>query len=110
MESKKSQKPPIPEKTEGLESLCKLVVLNLSNNKISVAENMDTLCKLGKLSFCIVTNRLGQLDNVLYLRKLKNLFTLNLFGNPVSEDDDRKLFITAYFSKLMYVDILNKQT
>ncbi len=52
------------------------------------------------------------ISKVLYLRKFKNLFTLNLFGNPVSEADDYKLFMTAYFPKLMYLDnrLLNQQT
>ncbi|XP_044038279.1 dynein regulatory complex subunit 3 [Siniperca chuatsi] len=90
------------EKIEGLESLRKLEVLNLSNNRISVIENMDALEKL--THFCISNNLLGQLDNVLYLRKFKNLFTLNLFGNPVSKEDDYKCFIAAYFPKLMYLD------
>ncbi|XP_044186081.1 dynein regulatory complex subunit 3 [Thunnus albacares] len=90
------------EKIEGLESLRKLEVLNLSNNKIPVIENMDTLEKL--TFFCFSNNLVGQLDNVLYLRTFKNLFTLNLLGNPVSEEGDYKLFIAAYFPNLNCLD------
>uniref|UniRef100_A0A3B4YRY4 Dynein regulatory complex subunit 3 n=1 Tax=Seriola lalandi dorsalis TaxID=1841481 RepID=A0A3B4YRY4_SERLL len=90
------------EKIEGLESLQKLELLNLSNNRISVIENMDKLETLSH--FLIANNLLGQLDNVLYLRKFKNLFTLNLSGNPVSKEDDYKFFIAAYFPNLMYLD------
>uniref|UniRef100_A0A3Q3NL64 Dynein regulatory complex subunit 3 n=1 Tax=Labrus bergylta TaxID=56723 RepID=A0A3Q3NL64_9LABR len=98
------------EKIEGLESLRKLEVLTLSNNRISVIENMDTLEKL--TLFCIGNNLIGQLDNVLYLRKFKNLFSLNLCGNPASKEDDYKLFIAAYFPNLTFLDfkLLELQT
>uniref|UniRef100_UPI0037E89321 dynein regulatory complex subunit 3 n=1 Tax=Semicossyphus pulcher TaxID=241346 RepID=UPI0037E89321 len=98
------------EKIEGLESLRKLEVLNLSNNRISVIENMDTLEKLTQ--FCIGNNLIGQLDDVLYLRRFKNLFSLNLSGNPASKEDDYKLFIAAYFPNLVFLDykLLDKDT
>ncbi|XP_040918810.1 dynein regulatory complex subunit 3 [Toxotes jaculatrix] len=97
-------------KMEGLESLQKLELLNLSNNRISVIENLDKLENI--THFCIANNHLRQLDNVLYLRKFKNLFTLNLFGNPVSEEDDYKFFIAAYFPNLKCLDyrLLNEKT
>lgn len=47
---------------EGLESLRKLEVLNLTHNRIAVIENMDTLEKLTHLY--IGSNRIEQLDNV----------------------------------------------
>uniref|UniRef100_A0A3Q3NEL2 Dynein regulatory complex subunit 3 n=1 Tax=Mastacembelus armatus TaxID=205130 RepID=A0A3Q3NEL2_9TELE len=97
-------------KIEGLQSLLKLEVLNLNNNKISVIENMDTLQKL--THFCIANNHIGQLDNVLYLRTFKNLFTLNLFGNPVSKEDNYKFFIAAHFPDLICLDyrVLKEKT
>lgn len=51
-------------------------------------------------------------SKVLYLRKFKRLFTLNLFGNPVSKDEDYSFFIAAYFPKLMFLDyrLLDKTT
>lgn len=90
------------EKLEGLESLEKLEELNLSDNRISVLENMDSLEKL--VAFNIANNHLKQLDQVMYLRMFKKLSTLNLSGNPLSEQDDYKFFITAFFPKLKYLD------
>ncbi|XP_029913067.1 dynein regulatory complex subunit 3 [Myripristis murdjan] len=90
------------EKIEGLETLVKLELLNLSNNRISVLENMDALENLNV--FSIADNLLGELENVIYLRKFTQLHTLNLYGNPISEDENYKLFITAYFPDLMYLD------
>ncbi|XP_042370602.1 dynein regulatory complex subunit 3-like [Plectropomus leopardus] len=97
-------------KIEGLESLRKLEMLNLSNNKISVIENMDTHEKL--THFLISNNHIGQQDNVLYLRKFKNLFAINLFGNPVSKEDDYNFFIAAYFPNLKFLDrrLLDEKT
>lgn len=97
-------------KIEGLGSLWRLEVLNLSNNRISVIENMDKLEKL--THFLIANNLLGQLDNVLYLRTFKNLFTVNLYGNPVSQEDDYKHSIAAYFPKLTCLDyrLLDEKT
>uniref|UniRef100_A0A8C3APE5 Dynein regulatory complex subunit 3 n=1 Tax=Cyclopterus lumpus TaxID=8103 RepID=A0A8C3APE5_CYCLU len=93
------------EKIEGLGSLRKLEVLNLSNNSISVIENMDTL---EKLSHFLIEH----LCFVLYLRTFKNLFTVNLYGNPVSQEDDYKLSIAAYFPKLSCLDyrLLDEKT
>ncbi|KAK5885072.1 hypothetical protein CesoFtcFv8_018822 [Champsocephalus esox] len=87
---------------EGLESLQKLEVLNLSDNKISVLENMETLERL--THFSIANNLLGELDIVLYLRKFKNLFNINLFGNPCSKEGDYTLFIAAFFPDLKFLD------
>lgn len=52
------------------------------------------------------------MSKVLYLKKFKNLFTLNLSGNPVSTVDDYKLLIAAYFPNLTCLDyrILNEKT
>lgn len=51
------------------------------------------------------------MSKVLYLRKFKNLFNLNLSGNPIFMLDDYKLFIAAYFPNLMSLDyrILNEK-
>ncbi|KAM8723424.1 dynein regulatory complex subunit 3 isoform 1-T2 [Acanthopagrus schlegelii] len=98
------------EKIEGLGSLQKLELLNLTNNQISVIENMDALEKL--THFCFANNRLGELDNVLYLRKFRNLFTINLCGNPVSKDADYSFFIAAYFPNITCLDyrLLDQKT
>ncbi|KAM3863874.1 dynein regulatory complex subunit 3 [Diretmus argenteus] len=98
------------ETIEGLESLVKLEDLNLSDNSISVIENMDTLENL--TFFSIANNLVAQLDNVIYLRKFKNLHTLNLYGNPIREEDNYTFFIAAHLPDLVYLDYrqLDEQT
>ncbi|XP_036408025.1 dynein regulatory complex subunit 3 [Megalops cyprinoides] len=95
---------------EGLDALVKLEDLSLSDNSISLIENMDTLVNLHV--FSIGNNQLSQLDNVIYLRKFKNLRSLNLSGNPVSKDPCYKEFIAAYLPDLAYLDFrrLDKET
>ncbi|XP_071271703.1 dynein regulatory complex subunit 3 [Salvelinus alpinus] len=95
---------------EGLDSLVKLEDLSLYNNRISVIENMDTLLNLHVLS--IGNNFLAQLENVIYLRKFKNLRTLNLAGNPICKEDRYKIFVAAYLPELVYLDfrLLDEQT
>ena len=41
---------------------------------------------------------------MLYLRKFKNLFNINLFGNPCSKEDNYTLFIAAFFPDLKFLD------
>uniref|UniRef100_A0A8C6T0D3 Dynein regulatory complex subunit 3 n=1 Tax=Neogobius melanostomus TaxID=47308 RepID=A0A8C6T0D3_9GOBI len=77
---------------EGLESLKKLKELNLSSNNISVLDNFDSLENL--VSFNIV----------MYLRKFKNLFTLNFSGNPLCEEDNYIWFVIAFFPNLKFLD------
>lgn len=52
------------------------------------------------------------IPQVIYLRRFKNLHTVNLSGNPLSEDENYKLFIAAYLSDLVYLDyrLLNEET
>ncbi|XP_053530952.1 dynein regulatory complex subunit 3 [Ictalurus punctatus] len=95
---------------EGLDTLVKLQDLSLFNNRISVIENMDALQNLHILS--LGNNLISQLDNIIYLRKFKNLRTLDLAGNPVCEDENCKVFVAAYLSDLVYLDyrLLDHQT
>ncbi|KAM9780509.1 LOW QUALITY PROTEIN: dynein regulatory complex subunit 3-like [Neosynchiropus ocellatus] len=90
------------EKIDGLNSLRKLEFLNLTANKIKVIENMDSLEKLTLLS--IAFNCIDKFEIVLYLRKLKNLKTLNIHGNPFPTTENYKLYIAAHFPNLMYLD------
>ncbi|KAL0993113.1 hypothetical protein UPYG_G00103370 [Umbra pygmaea] len=95
---------------DGLNSLVKLEDLSLYNNRISVIENIDTLLNLHILS--IGNNVLDQLENVIYLRKFKNLRTLNLAGNPICKEGHYRLFVSAYLPDLVYLDymLLDEQT
>ncbi|XP_071814847.1 dynein regulatory complex subunit 3-like [Apostichopus japonicus] len=87
---------------ENLENLTKLEDLTLYNNRISVVENMDTLTRLHVLS--IGNNSLSSLENLIYLRKFKNLQTINLSGNPFCEDPNYKVFVVAHVASLVYLD------
>ncbi|NXI76390.1 DRC3 protein, partial [Rhipidura dahli] len=112
------------EKIEGLESLVHLVWLDLSFNNIEVIEGLDTLVKLQDLSlysnrvsklehmdtlqelqiFSIGKNNLTILEDVVYLRRLKNLRTLNLSGNPFCNRKHYRLFVVAHLPSLVYLD------
>ncbi|NWH39292.1 DRC3 protein, partial [Chloropsis hardwickii] len=112
------------EKIEGLESLVHLVWLDLSFNNIEVIEGLDTLVKLQDLSlynnriskiehmdtlqelqiFSIGKNNLTILEDVIYLRRLKNLQTLNLSGNPFCSEEHYRLFVVAHLPSLVYLD------
>ncbi|XP_053936904.1 dynein regulatory complex subunit 3 [Cuculus canorus] len=114
----------IIEKIEALESLVHLVWLDLSFNNIEVIEGLDTLVKLQNLSlysnkiskiecmdtlqelqiFSIGMNNLATLEDVIYLRRFKNLRALNLTGNPLCDDDRYTLFVVAYLPDLIYLD------
>ncbi|NXR79742.1 DRC3 protein, partial [Pycnonotus jocosus] len=112
------------EKIEGLESLVHLVWLDLSFNNIEVIEGLDTLAKLQDLSlysnriskiehmdtlqelqiFSIGKNNLTILEDVVYLRRLKSLRTLNLSGNPFCSKEHYRLFVVAHLPSLVYLD------
>ncbi|PKK20718.1 dynein regulatory complex subunit 3 isoform X1 [Columba livia] len=87
---------------EGLDTLVKLQDLSLYNNRISKIEHMDTLQELQ--IFSIGKNNLTTLEDVIYLRRFKNLRTLNLTGNPLCDDERYMLFVVAYLPNLMYLD------
>ncbi|XP_055662145.1 dynein regulatory complex subunit 3 isoform X2 [Falco peregrinus] len=112
------------EKIEALDSLVHLVWLDLSFNNIEVIEGLDTLVKLQDLSlynnriskiehmdmlqelqiFSIGKNNLITLQDVIYLRRFKNLRTLNLIGNPLCDDEQYTLFVVAHLPDLVYLD------
>ncbi|XP_022092308.1 dynein regulatory complex subunit 3-like [Acanthaster planci] len=87
---------------EGLDSLTNLEDLTLYNNRITTLENMDKLTKLHV--FSIGNNNLNTLENLVYLRKFKNLQTLNLGGNPFCEDENYKPYVVAHVPTLVYLD------
>lgn len=87
---------------EGLDKLTKMKDLTLYNNRISKIENMESLTQLHV--FSVGNNSLKQLDNVLYLRQFKSLRTLNLSGNPFSEEANYKDYVIAHLPDLVYLD------
>uniref|UniRef100_A0A3B1JRP2 Dynein regulatory complex subunit 3 n=1 Tax=Astyanax mexicanus TaxID=7994 RepID=A0A3B1JRP2_ASTMX len=95
---------------EGLEALVKLQTLSLSNNQIPAIEKMDTLEHLEILS--LGENVISQIDNVIYLRRFKNLRSLNLARNPICQETNYKIFVVAYLPDLVYLDfrLVDEQT
>nr|XP_056722452.1 dynein regulatory complex subunit 3 [Euleptes europaea] len=87
---------------EGLDALVNLKDLSLFNNRISKIENLDALQQLE--IFSIGNNNIGTLENLVYLRKFKNLRTLNLTGNPVCDNEAYTMYIAAYLPDLVYLD------
>ncbi|KAI8506378.1 Dynein regulatory complex subunit 3 [Branchiostoma belcheri] len=87
---------------EGLDKLTKIRDLTLYNNKISSIENMDALVDLHVLS--VGNNELDQLENLIYLRRFKQLKTLNLSGNPFCDDPNFKHYVIAYLPTLQFLD------
>ncbi|NXA49386.1 DRC3 protein, partial [Nothocercus julius] len=87
---------------EGLDTLVKLQDLSLYNNRISKIENMDALQDLQ--IFSIGKNNLDTLEDVIYLRRFKNLRTLNLLGNPLCDNEQYMLFTVAHLPELVYLD------
>ncbi|XP_078273988.1 dynein regulatory complex subunit 3 isoform X2 [Rhinoraja longicauda] len=90
------------EMIEGLDELVKLEDLSLYSNRISKFENMDSLVNLQ--IFSIGKNHISDLESVVYLRRFKRLRTLNLAGNPVSENERYSMYIPAFLPNLMYLD------
>ncbi|KAM8798401.1 dynein regulatory complex subunit 3 [Eudromia elegans] len=87
---------------EGLDTLVKLQDLSLYNNRISKIENMDALKDLQ--IFSIGKNNLDTLEDVIYLRRFKNLRTLNLLGNPLCDNEQYVPFTIAHLPELVYLD------
>ncbi|XP_054992907.1 dynein regulatory complex subunit 3 [Sorex araneus] len=90
------------EAIEGLDTLVNLEDLSLFNNRITKVDSLDSLIKLQVLS--LGNNQLNDLMNLIYLRQFKNLRTLNLAGNPLSEVENYKIFVCAYLPDLVYLD------
>ncbi|XP_074137665.1 dynein regulatory complex subunit 3 isoform X4 [Sminthopsis crassicaudata] len=90
------------ETIEGLDTLVNLEDLSLFSNRIAKMDAMDSLVKLQV--FSIGNNMIDNLLNVIYLRRFTYLRSLNLAGNPICDDEEYKLFVTAYLPDLVYLD------
>lgn len=87
---------------QGLEKLTNLQDLTLYNNRISSIGNMDSLQKLNV--FSIGNNQLKNINNLVYLRRFKELNTLNLSGNPFCGEDNYYAYTIAHLPALKYLD------
>lgn len=112
------------EKIENLETLIHLKELDLSFNKIGKIENIENLTKLEKLSFfenfietienmetlkkltifSIGRNRIEELSNVNYLRQFRKLASLNMAGNPCTNEDNFRKYVAAFLPQLVYYE------
>ncbi|CAH8676673.1 Dynein regulatory complex subunit 3 [Schistosoma haematobium] len=90
------------EKIDGLQNLVNLEDLTLYNNRITTLENMENLKKLQV--FSIGNNYITELSNIKYLRQFLHLQSVCLHGNPISKNDDYKLYIHAMLPNLFYLD------
>ncbi|KAK7940312.1 hypothetical protein WMY93_003638 [Mugilogobius chulae] len=85
------------QKIEGLSRLTNLKSLNLSFNNIMKIEGLESLTKLEELNLC--NNRISVLENIDFL---ENLY--QLYWKPLSEEENYKSFIIAFFPNLKYLD------
>ena len=109
---------------ENLDTLHNLTFLGMGNNCLDQLDNVKNITFIDLLqvmgfnhqtwprliihAYCIYI----LIPQVIYLRRFKNLHTLNLAGNPVAQEENYKLFIAAYLSDLAYLDyrLLNGET
>ncbi|CAL7935781.1 unnamed protein product [Xylocopa violacea] len=87
---------------ENLDSLTKLEILLLFNNEISEIEGIDNLSNL--TIFSIGNNDVTDWKHVLYLRKFKNLHSLNMNGNPCTKEDGYLDYVFAFIPQLVYYE------
>ncbi|KAK2586486.1 hypothetical protein KPH14_010753 [Odynerus spinipes] len=95
---------------ENLSHLIELEILLLFNNYISKIEGIDNLHKL--CIFSIGNNKIEDWEHVLYLRKFKNLRSLNVARNPCTEKDGYQEYLIAFVPQLIYYQykMITKET
>ncbi|CAG5086989.1 Similar to Drc3: Dynein regulatory complex subunit 3 (Rattus norvegicus) [Cotesia congregata] len=87
-------------KMENLNCLVKLQVLLIAGNKIYDIENIDNLKNLN--IFSIADNKIDKWDHVLYLRKFKNLRSVNITGNPCTLQENYNNYLIALLPQVIY--------
>lgn len=112
------------EKIENIETLVHLKELDLSFNRISKIENLENLVELEKLSFFenlletlenmetltkltifnVGRNKITDKNNVIYLRRFKNMVSLNMAHNPCSEDRGFRMYVVAFLPQITYYE------
>ncbi|XP_011304217.1 leucine-rich repeat-containing protein 48-like [Fopius arisanus] len=85
---------------EGLSHLINLEILILSGNDIQNIEGIDGLDNLKILS--LANNKINSWDHVMYLRKFKELRSLNIQGNPCMYQKGFIDYIIAFVPQLVY--------
>ncbi|XP_063984739.1 dynein regulatory complex subunit 3-like [Diachasmimorpha longicaudata] len=85
---------------EGLGHLINLEILILSGNNIQRVESIDNLSNLIILS--LANNQINSWDHVMYLRKFKQLRSLNVQGNPCMHQDGFIDYVIAFIPQIVY--------
>ncbi|XP_076383477.1 dynein regulatory complex subunit 3 isoform X2 [Megalopta genalis] len=85
---------------ENLNCLSKLEILLLYSNQITKIENIDNLYNL--TIFSIGNNLITDWEHALYLRKFKNLRSLNMDENPCTKETGYFDYIFALIPQLLY--------
>lgn len=109
----------------GLTPLRRLRMLNLSANRITLIEGLETLARLEELDLSVNTieripasikhlvalktlklhsNKLTTLRDLNNLKSLRNLLSLTIFSNPMSEMDHARLYAIFALPTLAVVD------
>jgi predicted nucleic acid-binding Zn-ribbon protein len=109
----------------GLLPLKRLKILNLSTNLITLIEGMDSLARLEELDLSgnqieripasmaklislkilkLHNNKLGTLHDLSHLRSLKNLSSLTIFSNPMSEAEHSRNYAIYALPSLSTLD------
>ncbi|XP_024542302.1 dynein regulatory complex subunit 3 [Selaginella moellendorffii] len=86
----------------GLETLTNLEDLSLYHNEIEKITGLDTLQKI--TSFSLGKNRIRRLEDVIPLRRLRNLHVLTLDGNPLATDPEYRIYVISHLRDLTYFD------
>ncbi|KAL7300317.1 hypothetical protein TKK_0006946 [Trichogramma kaykai] len=87
-------------KIENLDNLKMIHVLSLYANEIEVVEGLDSMAHLSILS--LGKNSIFDLEHVLYLRKFKELQSLQMVGNPCTERSGYTSYLLAFVPQLVY--------
>ena len=65
-------------------------------------ENLNNLTNLSILS--MGNNNITKIENVLYLRRFRNLRLIKLAGNPICNDTEYRPYVISHVKNLKYLD------
>nr|CAB3263538.1 leucine-rich repeat-containing protein 9-like [Phallusia mammillata] len=86
----------------GLEKLPMLLYLSLENNRISSFKGLTNINSIVELY--IGNNRVSNIREIFHLKGLTSLVILDLYGNPVVQSDNYRLFIIYHLPYLKALD------
>lgn len=89
-------------KIENLNNLVNLEIVSFFDNRINKLENMDMLKKL--TIFSIGRNCIDNREEIIYLRRFKELKSVNLAGNPCAENEDFRIYVAVMLPNVRYYE------